>query len=91
MISRPDSTPKWVLAVIIILMLPLFQFPFLLSLCEPGSPAHPFLWIYPFYALLSGYLAYICYPTRRAMAWILLILLTLSHISLWLMVNTPIQ
>lgn len=83
-------TPRWFLAVVIILLLPLFQFPYLLSICPQESPARTFLWIYPFYALLSGYLAYVCYPTRRAMAWILLAILLLSHISLWLLVSTPI-
>lgn len=85
------NTPRWFLLIVILLLLPLGQFPYLLSLCRPDSPARTFLWVYPFYALLSAYLAYICYPQRRAIAWILLIILILSHISLWMLVTTPIE
>lgn len=92
MINSPHgNTPKWFLVLIILLMLPLFQMPYLISLCQPGATVRMFLWFYPAYALLSGYLAYICYPGRRTIAWILLILLILSHLSIWALVTTPIE
>lgn len=91
MITTPQpGTPRWFTVLIIVLLLPLGQFPYLLSLCPAESQARVFLWLYPFYALMSGYMAYICYPERRPIAWILLGLLVLSHISLWLLVTTPL-
>lgn len=90
MTNQKPSTPKWFAAIIVILLLPLGQFPYLLNLCQEGSQARVFLWIYPFYALLSGYLAYICYPQRRLIAWILLLLLIMSHLSIWWLITTPL-
>lgn len=67
-------------------MLPVFQFPELLASCPPGMEGiRTLLWIYPFYVVLTGWLAYICYPTRRTISWILLILMLLSHLSMFLL------
>lgn len=84
------KAPRWFAVVILVLLLPLFQMPYLLSVCPADSPARTFIWIYPFYALLSGYLAWQCYAQRRALAWILLILLLMSHTAIWFMATTPV-
>lgn len=85
------KTPRWMLWLIIVVMLPVFQFPLLLSGCSDSQPGtRTLVWIYPFYVLVSGYLAYICYPARREMSWILLILMVLSHLAVWALVNTAV-
>ncbi|MCH5318285.1 MAG: hypothetical protein J1E38_01080 [Paramuribaculum sp.] len=84
MISR-DKTPGWFLAVIILVGLPVFQFPMLLNSCPPESPDRLMVWIYPFYVVAAGWLAYICYPRRQAMAWILLALMILTHVGMWML------
>lgn len=90
MMPAPPSTPRWFTAMIILLMLPLFQFPFLLGRTDPGTPARVMLWVYPFYALVAGYLAWQCYPQRHALAWILLVLLVLSHASIWYLCTSTV-
>jgi hypothetical protein len=49
------------------------------------------LWIYPFYAIVAAYLAWQCYPQRRALAWVLLSLLLLSHVAIWILCTTANQ
>lgn len=39
-------------------------------------------WLYPAYVVLSAILAWACYPTRRAVAWILVAMLALSACAL---------
>lgn len=91
MMPTPPATPRWMIAVIVIVLLPVFQFPFLVGSCPDVSIVRTLLWIYPFYCLVAAFLAYQCYPQRKAMAWILLALMVLSHISVWLLVSTPIE
>ncbi|MCM1348978.1 MAG: hypothetical protein NC338_06150 [Firmicutes bacterium] len=83
-------TPKWMIAVIVIVLLPVFQFPMLLASAPDTDIVRTLLWIYPFYCLVAAYLAWQCYPQRHAMAWILLGLMVMSHISMWLLVTTPL-
>lgn len=91
MMTSTPSVPRWFRAVIIIVLMPLFQFPYLLDVCPAESPFRTILWIYPFYAVLSGYLSWQCYPQRRVVAWILIVLLVLSHAAAWLLVTSPVQ
>lgn len=90
MMPAPPSTPKWMIALIVIILLPVFQFPFLLSDCLDIPIVRTLLWIYPFYCLVAAYLAYQCYPQRHALAWILLLLMIMSHVSVWLLATTPL-
>ena len=91
MLPAPTKTPRWFAAIVIVVLLPLFQFPWLLERCSSDSGARTMLWIYPFYALTAGYLAWQCYPQRRALAWLLLALLVFSHLAIWILVTTPIE
>lgn len=75
------KNPQWLLWVIITLLLPVLAFPWLLARPETHKVL---LWLYPVYALTSGYLAYHCYKERREMTVILLVLLVFSHIAIWL-------
>lgn len=86
-----SSVPRWFLAVVVIVLLPLLWFPYLLDVCPAESQSRTMLWIYPLYAVLSAYLSWQCYPQRRAVAWILIVLLILSHAAAWLLVTTPVQ
>lgn len=90
MMPAPPSTPKWMIVLIVIILLPVFQFPFLLSDCPDIPIVRALLWIYPFYCLVAAYLAYQCYPQRHALVWILLLLMIMSHVSVWLLATTPL-
>lgn len=87
----PPFTPRWMTVVIVIALLPVFQFPFLLASCPASSTVRALLWIYPFYCLVAAFLAYQSYPQRPAVAWILVALMVLSHIAMWILVTTPLE
>ncbi len=91
MLPAPPTTPRWFTAVAILLLLPVFQFPYLLGIVPADGPARTMLWIYPFYAIVAAYLAWQCYPQRRALAWVLLSLLLLSNVAIWILCTTANQ
>lgn len=91
MITR-DRTPWWLIAMAIILSLPVFQEPMLLS----AAPAEPpivrtLVYIYPIYVIVAAWLACACWPRRSVMTWILLAMLILTHIAIFLLAtSTPL-
>ena len=40
-------------------------------------------WLFPAYLLLSGVCSYICYPERRELSWLLVILMLLADAMLY--------
>lgn len=67
---------------VIVSVLPVLAFPLLLTGTLPGGEYRTLLWLYPFYVLLSGWCAWRCYPSRPALAWILVALLWLTHAAI---------
>lgn len=63
----------------IVSALPVLAFPWLLTGDVPSGEYHTLLWLYPFYVLLSAWCAWKCYASRPALAWILVVLMWLSH------------
>ncbi len=90
MMPSSPRAPRWFAAVVIVMFLPVFQFPWLLSVCQADSAVRTMIWIYPVYAAVAAYLAWQCYPQRPALAWVLLAILLLSHFSIWILATTPI-
>ncbi|MDE5744858.1 MAG: hypothetical protein K2H84_04255 [Paramuribaculum sp.] len=79
--------PWWIVAIIILFILPAGQFPVLLANCPPEPPVlRTMVWIYPFYVVVAAYLAYLCYPRRQLMTWILLALMAMTHVAMWMLV-----
>lgn len=82
------TTPKWVTFLIIIFTLPIFTLPSLLAQCNPeAEAARTLVWIYPFYMILSAYLAWRAYPQRPYLTWILLAVMVLSSIAMQILVT----
>lgn len=81
--NRQNHVPRWFTLIVILCMLPVAGFPTLLSLCPDDSPLSAFVWFYPLYVLSAGICAWMCYGSRRGLAWILLALLLLTHAALW--------
>lgn len=80
------KTPIWMTVIIIVAMLPVFLFPTLLGMLPPDSEGvRAIVWCYPFYVIMSGFLAYVSYGSRPEMSWILLILMVLSHAAVWML------
>lgn len=84
----PTNTPKWMTLVIILITLPVFTFPALLDRCpENSEAARTLVWIYPFYMLLSAWLAWKAYPQRSYVSWLLLAVMILSTIAVHALVT----
>lgn len=75
--------------VIIIAALPVFSFPFLLSvsLAESAEGSKVYLWLYPAYVAAASLLAYQCYGRRTEMSWIIVALMLLTHAAMWVLVG----
>ncbi len=88
---RNSLMPKLLKALIIIMLLPIFQLPALLSALPADDAAmRTIVWCYPFYLMLSAWLAWICRERRPEMTWILLLLMLLSDIAVWALVKLPL-
>lgn len=85
--TRNTLIPLWMKIVIICCMLPVLAFPSLLAATQADTPARTIVWLYPFYVLASGLCAWIYYPVRREMSWILIVLMLLSHAAVWILIS----
>ncbi len=86
---NPGRPPLWVTILIIIFLLPVTAFPVMLNHAAPGSETLTFVWIYPFYMLLSAWLAYNAYASRSYITVVLLALMALSTAALWILLLNP--
>ncbi|MCM1076956.1 MAG: hypothetical protein NC411_06315 [Bacteroides sp.] len=87
-----SKTPVWMTILIIIFILPAFSFPILLTNTPAGDEgAKTFVWIYPFYMLLSAWLAWNAYPRRPYVSWILIVLMALSTLAVWTLALHPLD
>lgn len=75
--------PWWFTLMLIILVMPAFSTPWLLADAPEGSMLETLIKWFPAYLLLSAICAWISYPQRRDVAWILVVLMILSAGSLF--------
>lgn len=81
------KTPWWVTAIIVLAMMPALVLPVAAHhVPESGTPRY-LLWFYPAYVIATGVCAYITYPGRSYLTWILLVLLLMSHAAMWVLLN----
>ena len=85
--SSSRRPPIWMIIVIVAAMLPVLAFPTLLAMVSPGGSERIFVWIYPFYVIASGVCAWLCWPERKDVSWILILLMLLSHAAIWMLVK----
>lgn len=92
MTSTPGHrTPWWFTALLIMTAIPMVWLmgragAVLSATYDTDSAA--LNWFYPIYIMLSGVCAYLCYPDRRALAWILEALMCLTTLLLlWTSTN----
>lgn len=82
--NTENRKPVWLLIIIVIAILPVFAFPTLLGLLNAGDyEASALAWLYLFYVFFTGWLAWICWPQRKAVTWILIVLMLMSHAAMW--------
>ncbi len=79
---RRGPVPAWFIVLLVLLVLPGASAYYVMTLCPPEfSELTTLLKIYPFYIIIAALFAYICYPERRTVAWILVGMIILSHIA----------
>lgn len=78
------NKPLWLLIVIIAASLPVFAFPTILGMIDPAnSMAKTMAWFYIIYVVITAALAWMCWPQRKYVTWILIIIMLLSHAAMW--------
>lgn len=87
MSGKYSNMPLWAKIVIIVAALPVLAYPWLLSASAADSEERTFLWFYPIYVVASVICAWICWPDRREVSWILIIIMLFSHASILLLIN----
>ena len=86
---REPRTPWWFIVIILLVALPTVTFiPQAAEVVEQARWLGTAYmgWLYPAYVVISGICAWMCYPRRRALAWILVALVLLTDIGLFLTV-----
>ncbi len=86
--KRRNNSPLWFKILVLVLLLPLFSWPGIMTDILNGSEernsATLLVLLFPIYAILSAYYAYRCYDDRRELSWILIGILVLSYIAAFL-------
>lgn len=80
---RPHR-PWWFTALLILLVAAGFLAPFLMTAPVTDSMLETLLKLFPVYMLVSAVCAWLCYPQRKPLAWILVVLMLMSSASLCL-------
>lgn len=81
--EKKDKRPAWIAILVILCCLPVVMFPSLLGHVPADNEIKLFVWFYPVYVIVAGICAYMCWPTRKPLTVILLILLLLAHAVIW--------
>lgn len=86
--KRRNNSPLWFKILVLVLLLPLFSWPGIMTDIFNGSEERNsttlLVLLFPIYAILSAYYAYRCYDDRRELSWILIGILVLSYIAAFL-------
>ncbi len=86
--KRRNNSPLWFKILVLVLLLPLFSWPGIMTDILNGSEERNsttlLVLLFPIYAILSAYYAYRCYDDRRELSWILIGILVLSYIAAFL-------
>ena len=75
--------PWWFTVILIVMVLPAFALPWMLVSAPAGSLLMTLVKLYPLYLLGSAVCAWLSYPQRRELSWILVALMALSSSALF--------
>ncbi len=75
----------WLLLLLLFMLTPIFFF-ISVSLSMPAdSPMRLLLWLYPAFCVADAVCAWICYPQRKEITWILIALMALGHVGIYVL------
>lgn len=79
--------PLWIAIVIIAAMLPVAGYACLLATAstQTSTEIRTLMWLYPLYVLAAGLCAWICWPRRKELTWIIIVLMLLTHAAMWIL------
>ncbi len=80
-----ERTPWWMGVIIVVAMIPALFLPFYTNGISDDPTVKYLTYFYPAYVIATGICAWMCYPQRKALAWILLVLMLLSHCAMLLL------
>ena len=83
--NKPMRAPWWFTVLLVLVCFPTVAFiPQAAQIVEDAQWLGTSYvgWLYPVYVVLSAVCSWICYPTRRALAWILFALIVITDLSL---------
>lgn len=75
--------PWWFTAILVLFVAPAFGMPWLLVSAPPHSLLTTLIKLFPAYLLVSAVCAWLAYPQRREVAWILVALMALTSGALY--------
>lgn len=85
MSEKESNMPLWAKIVVITAALPVMSYPWLLAKTPADSTNEMLIWFYPVYVVVSAVCAWICWPQRREVYWILIALMLLTHAAMFLL------
>ena len=81
--------PWWLALIVIILLLPAFAIPELLSM-QSDAAGNPFpdsvrvlTWLFPLVCVAYAILIWLCWPSRRFISWMLVVMSALTSASIF--------
>ncbi|MCM1336639.1 MAG: hypothetical protein NC187_03075 [Candidatus Amulumruptor caecigallinarius] len=81
--------PWWLAVIVIILLLPAFAIPELLTL-QSEAAGNPFpdtvkalTWLFPLVCVAYAILIWLCWPTRRFISWMLVVMSALTSAAIF--------
>ena len=80
-----ERIPGWFIAVCVLVCVPALFLPFLPDMEAVKEKLGMLMTFYPVYVICGALCAGMCYVQRRAVAWILIGLVVLSHLALFLL------
>ncbi|MGM9800577.1 MAG: hypothetical protein ACI30M_07830 [Muribaculaceae bacterium] len=86
---RSEKIPYWFWLLLLLIVLPMFLVPKYVSDIEASEYEIKkfFIWLYVPYVVIGALLTALCYRYgRRVMAWILYVLMVLTHVAMYYLV-----
>jgi len=77
--------PWWLKLLLILMLTPLLFLIGVSDAAPDGSPLKTLLRMYPAFCITDAICALICYPQRKEITWILIILMALSHAGIYIL------
>lgn len=87
MSGKYSDMPLWAKLLIIATALPLLAYPRIFAKVGNSTDINALIVLYPACVIVSAVCAWICWPDRREISWILIVLTLLTHAAMLYLIN----